>query len=103
MTCKVTASREALAARRARESLGWPSVGRGTAALMLLLVGNLLLLLAVRVFGRLGNVVVVVEHGHRGLHLRGRGIPHAVHVLGRHGWVRGKRLLRLLRRVARRV
>lgn len=69
MTCKVTASREALAARRTRESLWWTRVGRGTTTLMLLRVLHLLLL-AVCVVRRLGNVVVIVEHGHRGLHLR---------------------------------
>jgi len=105
MTCEVTASREALAARRARERLGRPRVRRWPAALVLLVVGHLLLLLlGVGVVWRLGDVVVVVQHGHGRLHGRGRRVAvHAVEVLLGDGRVRGQRLLRLLRRVARRV
>jgi len=71
MTCKVTASRETLTARRAREGFGRARVRCGSPAVVLDLVLHLHLLLGVRVVGRVRNVVVVVEHGHRRLHLRG--------------------------------
>ena len=99
MTCEVAASRKALAAGRARERFGRACVRRWPTARLLVLIWRLLLVRVVR--GR-GDVVVVVEQRHRGLHLGGRGIAHAVHVLAGHGRVRGQ-LLRLLRRVTRRI
>lgn len=96
MTCKVTASREAFTTRRTRESLWRAIVARGTATVLLTLLLHLLLRLRVRVIWRLGNVIVVVQHGHRCLHLRRRGVAHAVHVLCSHLRVCGQLLLRLL-------
>ena len=59
-------------------------------------IRHLLLLLGVRVVWRVWDVVVVVEHGHGRLHLRRRGIAHAVHVLRSHLGVCWQLLLRLL-------
>jgi len=76
MTCEVTASREALATGRARECLGWTRVGGGAATIVLVLdlrVGHLLLL-GIGVVWRVWDVVVVVQHGHGRLHLRGRRV-----------------------------
>ena len=69
MTCEVTASREAFTTGRAREGLRWTRVRSGAATVMLLRIGQLLLLLGVRVFRRVRDVIVVIEHGHWGLHL----------------------------------
>ena len=69
MTCEVTASRKALPTGRAREGLWGTRVRRGAATIVLLRIWQLLLLLGIRVFGRIRDVIVVVEHGHRGLHL----------------------------------
>lgn len=106
MTCEVTASREAFTTCRAREGLRWTRVRCGAPTVVLVLylrIRHLLLLLGVRVVWRVWNVIAVVEHGHGRLHLRRRWVSQAVHVLLGDGWVRGKLLLRLLRRVARRV
>lgn len=106
MTCEVTASREAFTTGRAREGLRWTRVRCGAPTVVLVLdlrVRHLLLLLRVRVVWRVGNVITVVEHGHGRLHLRGRGVAQAVHVLLGDRGIRGELLLRLLRRVARRV
>ena len=65
-------------------------------AVLLALVLHLLRWLRVRVFWGLGNVVVVVEHGHGSLHLCRRGVAHAVHVLRSHLGVCWQLLLRLL-------
>lgn len=97
MTCEVTASREALTTCRTREGFGWTRVGRGSTTIVLALRVWQLLLRCIRVVWRLRNVIVVVEHGHRGLHLRGRRVAHVVHVLGSEGGIRGERLLGLLR------
>jgi hypothetical protein len=68
MTCKVTTTREALAAGRTRERFWWTSVGCWPATrLLALLVWRLLL--RVRVVRRVRDVVVIVEQGHRGLHV----------------------------------
>src|SRR5207249_3535128 len=94
MTCQVTASREAFSARGTRKCLGRTGIGCRAAALVLdLLVRQLLLLLAIGVVWRGGNVVVVVQHGHGRLHLRRRRVPHAIDVLGRDRRIRGERLL----------
>ena len=83
MTCEVTASREAFTAGRARESLWWTRVGRGTTTIVLVLDLRVwhLLLLSVRVVWGVWNVVAVVQHGHGRLHLRGRRVAETVHVL----------------------
>lgn len=92
MASEITASRKTLAAGRASERLWRARVRSRTAAGLLMLVGSVLL---VGVLGRSGDVVIVVEQRHRGLHLGGRGIAHAVHVLA--GQVRvGRQWLRLL-------
>lgn len=96
MTCKVTASREALTTRRTREGFRWAIIASRAATIVLRLILHLLLRLRVRVLWRLGNVVVVVQHGHRRLHLCRRGIAHAVHVLRGHLGVCRQLLLRLL-------
>lgn len=103
VTSKVTASRETLATGGAGECLGWTIlVGRTAASVLSLLVGHLLL--CVGVVLRVGDVAVVVKHLHGCLlHGRGRGIAHAVHVLGGDWGVGRQRLLGLLRRVAGRV
>lgn len=106
MTCEVTASREAFTTGRAREGLWGTRVRCGAATVVLVLdlrICHLLLLLRVGVIWRVGNVIAVVEHGHGCLHLRGRRVAKAVHVLLGNRRVRGELLLRLLRRVARRV
>jgi hypothetical protein len=110
MTCEVTASREAFTTGRAREGLWRTRVRCGAPTVVLVLdlrirhlLLLLLLLLRVRVVWRVGNVVVIIEHRNRRLHLRGRWVAQAVHVLLGNRWVRGELLLRLLRRVARRV
>lgn len=105
MTCEVTASREAFTTCRAREGLWGTRVrcGAPTVVLVLNLRIRHLLLLGVRVVWRVWNVIAVVEHGHGRLHLRRRWVAQAVHVLLGNRRVRGKLLLRLLRRVARRV
>ena len=96
MTCKVTASREAFTTRRTREGFGRAVVAGGASAVLLALVLHLLRWLRVRVLWGLGNVVVVVEHGHGSLHLCRRGVAHAVHVLRSHLGVCWQLLLRLL-------
>lgn len=103
VTRKVTASRETLAASGAGECLWWTIlVGRTAASMLGLLVGHLLL--SVRMVLGVWDVAVVVEHLHGCLlHGGGRGIAHAVHVLGRNWGVRGQRLLGLLRGIAGRV
>jgi hypothetical protein len=83
MTCEVTASREAFTTGRAREGLWGTRVRSGAPTVVLVLTLRIrqLLLLRVRVLGRVRNVIAVVEHGHGRLHLRGRRVPQAVHVL----------------------
>ena len=83
MTCEVTASREAFTTCRARERLWWTRIRGGppTIVLVLDLVVRHLLLLGIGVIRGVWNVVAVVQHGHGRLHLRGRGVAEAVHVL----------------------
>lgn len=99
MTCEVTASGEALAAGRTRKGFRRARIGRGAAAVLLTLRIRdllLLLLLGIGVLWGVWNVVVVVQHGHGGLHLRRRRVAQAAHVLGRHLGVCRQLLLWLL-------
>ena len=99
MTCEVTASRETFTTSRAREGFWWTRVGSGPPAIVLVLdlVVWHLLLLGISVIWRVWNVVVVVQHGHGRLHLRGRRVAQAVHVLLGERWVGWELLLWLLR------